>query len=66
MLSIRVSCSHLMWTRLRKSLTQYAASIRSVVSTIAFGTMSYYNGNVSNNPLVRIPAAGDKKTRVDR
>jgi mannan endo-1,6-alpha-mannosidase len=33
-------------------LTTWAASIRSVASTIAFGTMSHYNGNVSTNPLM--------------
>lgn len=30
----------------------HADSIRSVASTIAYGTMSYYTGNITNTPEV--------------
>lgn len=30
----------------------YTDSIKSVASTIAYGTMSYYTGNITNTPDV--------------
>jgi outer membrane scaffolding protein for murein synthesis (MipA/OmpV family) len=39
-----------------KSLNaSYTYSVRNVAATIAQDTMSYYRGNVSDNPIVRRP-----------